>query len=1316
MAPHLKRSASLSLAIALALSLAVVGPAGAGENKWTSQGPFGGKVKALAVNSTTNSNIFAGVDGNGVYRSDNGGISWTSYGTSGDEQGLTDLRVQDLELVEELTPALLFVATNGGGIFRRADGDPVWTEINVGVENFFVLSLVSDPDFPDKDTIYAGTNGGGVFKSIDRGDTWAEANFGLGQRVIFDLQIPVPLQLDLVINEVDAQIGDTDPTETMEFVELFGPPNLSLDGKILVLFDGEGPEFPPGCPNPMLSTIGVNPAYFALDLDGLSLDPNGFFVIGDAGVPNVDLVPADDGYGSPGLFLQNDITVVAIYRADAEDFTLPAYPLPAPPLPFDMAGTSAHNNNLDDVMVYDLGTFEDTCLLSALGLLVQNNENEAGGEDFHSNSRDPDGGTPIDSGNFIPQIPTPGLRNRPIDTIYATTDLNGVYRSDDRAVIWVPVNNELAFEVAFTMAIDGAVPVDTVFGCELGRVTVYVGTSNGGVYRGTNPCDLVLLDDWEQINNGLTDLTVLSLAFAPPIGATPSMIYAGTETGKVFRLVSGTSSWDEVSNGLEGLFTDSLDVDASAPNIVYAGTLGGGVFKTIDSAANWFQSGPDLDGLSGVFSEAVEVDPIDPLNVYAGTFGGGIFVSGDGGLSWTPSNTGIPFAFDGASRFVLSLALDSTDPTVLYAGTDLDGLFKSTDSGATWTAMNTGLPADISVLDIKVDPLTPSTVYATTGDIYKSTDGAGSWTAMNTGFPADTTVLNVTIDPLTPTTVYAGTLADGLFTSADGAGTWTALNNGLTESFIRTLTVDPADSTALFAGTDGGGIFKTIDAGNVWSPTNNGLENLIVLRVLVDTEDSSVLYAGTDGGGVFKSRDGGANWSEFNPGLGNPFILDMEFNPQDTDLLYAGTDGAGVYDIDQVARIFIDPLTGLITDETETSTTFSVVLTSVPAGNVNVGLSSSDTTEGTVEPTSMLFTPITAFTPQTATVTGVTDGITDGDQFYLVLTSPLASTDPAFDGVDPDDVSVVNLDVPTGNPGITVGPLAGLVTTEFGGTDTFSVELETVPSSQVTVTFDTSDPSEGSVDPVSVTFEPDITALNPQTLTVTGIGDGEADGDVEYTIFTNPATSSDSTYSGLDPNDVLVTNLDGGLTTLFETATLGTTGQGDGSGWQINAFTFLGAKFTITETIIVSNFGGHLVGVGADTSIFGAIVPLQGGTDFPANFTLSNAIVADVIDAPVPSNEASVTTFTELVPGRYAIIFGSGLFGATGAARMPGNDSDVGTPEYFFGELALPEWIDGEPDDARFFLVGGPETLFTGEIFSDGFESRDLTGWSATVP
>ncbi|GMT41654.1 MAG: hypothetical protein IEMM0002_0065 [bacterium] len=103
------------------------------------------------------------------------------------------------------------------------------------------------------------------------------------------------------------------------------------------------------------------------------------------------------------------------------------------------------------------------------------------------------------------------------------------------------------------------------------------------------------------------------------------------------------------------------------------------------------------------------------------------------------------------------------------------------------------------------------------------------------------------------------------------------------------------------------------------------------------------------------------------------------------------------------------PISGDTTEGGGTAT-FTVQLNGAPSADVSIGVSSSNPLEGTPDIFTLLFTPGDWNIPQTVTVTGVDDAVVDGDQPYTIILSPAVSTDPGYDGFDPADVSVLNLD------------------------------------------------------------------------------------------------------------------------------------------------------------------------------------------------------------------------------------------------------------------------------------------------------------------
>ncbi len=268
-----------------------------------------------------------------------------------------------------------------------------------------------------------------------------------------------------------------------------------------------------------------------------------------------------------------------------------------------------------------------------------------------------------------------------------------------------------------------------------------------------------------------------------------------------------------------------------------------------------------------------------------------------------------------------------------------------------------------------------------------------------------------------------------------------------------------------------------------------------------------------------------------------------------TDAAYNGIDPANVSvtntDNDS-AGITVTPITGLTTTEGGATATFSIVLNSEPTGDVTIGLSSSDTTEGTLSVASLVFTPANWKSPQVVTVTGIDDDVADGNQPYQIVTAAATSADATYNGVDPANVSLSNTD--NDSAGFTVEPVSGLITTEAGGTATFRIALNSEPTANVTIAVTSSDLTEGTVSPATLVFTP-ANWKAFQIVTVTGVNDAVADGNQPYTIVTAPAQSTDPGYENLDPPNVSVTNTDNDSAGITVTNVLGiTTTEAGGTG------------------------------------------------------------------------------------------------------------------------------------------------------------------------
>ena len=143
---------------------------------------------------------------------------------------------------------------------------------------------------------------------------------------------------------------------------------------------------------------------------------------------------------------------------------------------------------------------------------------------------------------------------------------------------------------------------------------------------------------------------------------------------------------------------------------------------------------------------------------------------------------------------------------------------------------------------------------------------------------------------------------------------------------------------------------------------------------------------------------------------GYTIVLDPASSPADP-----GYDGLNPSDVpvlnidDETAGFMVSAISGDTTEEGGTAT-FTVRLTSEPLADVTIPVSSSDTAEGTVDKSDLTFTAANWDAEQTVTVTGVDDSVADGNQGYTILLGAATSSSLVYDGLNPSDVPVVNID------------------------------------------------------------------------------------------------------------------------------------------------------------------------------------------------------------------------------------------------------------------------------------------------------------------
>lgn len=135
--------------------------------------PANPEVRAICLHPNDPRIIFAGTQ-EGVFRSADGGDSWTSLGLPGRLQTVWSIALDPRDAQK------LFVGVEGFAIWRSRDGGATWQQLDVPTPGGVaampfatrVVRIVIDPNNPDH--VYAGLEVHGVVRSLDGGDTWTD--------------------------------------------------------------------------------------------------------------------------------------------------------------------------------------------------------------------------------------------------------------------------------------------------------------------------------------------------------------------------------------------------------------------------------------------------------------------------------------------------------------------------------------------------------------------------------------------------------------------------------------------------------------------------------------------------------------------------------------------------------------------------------------------------------------------------------------------------------------------------------------------------------------------------------------------------------------------------------------------------------------------------------------------------------------------------------------------------------------------------------------------------------------------------------------
>jgi len=620
-----------TLALAILLTAAAEAQSA---GRWTRIGPEGGDVIALAAAPARSSTLYAGLNGGGVFRSTDGGVSWTFAGT-----GLGRSPAVFVLSVDAKQPGTVYALT-GSGLFRSTSGGDGWARMSApGGSDRFPTDIAADPRRAG--TVYVALDGGAILVSADRGLSWKEIGSptDLTDRLVFDPVTTTTLYAVTassggVFRSTDsgghwtsithgvlppqAQVAafavDPRRPQTLYFSTFGQAPYRSVDGgRHWTQGNAAGLGKPPN-----VWALAVDPVssvvYAGTQLDGALRSTNGGLTWQKAGPlpdPEVNVLLAT---GS-GLFAGHKLGVSASHDRAATWRT-------GRGIKGDSVSSLAiDSQNPPRMYIFDGNLFKSANRGASWTRLA----------------------LPANDQFLGPAGPVVVHPNDPqqLELGYVSE----VERSDDGGHSWVQHYN-VGCVIPVRIVVD---PTDSEVLYTSG------GFAFGGCVLQPDACDSFKFDHGQVSclrDPAISPLGVTVIAVDPD---SSSHLYAGTD--KLYQSPDAGATWSVLSSAIRPAV---LVFDPTAHGVLYAALTTGGVARSGDGGATWQISRAGLPPHAALLSLAI--DPVHPSTLYAASTIA-VYRSTDSGATWAPLGTGLD------TVFVEAVAVDPQDPGILYAAT-----------------------------------------------------------------------------------------------------------------------------------------------------------------------------------------------------------------------------------------------------------------------------------------------------------------------------------------------------------------------------------------------------------------------------------------------------------------------------------------------------------------------------------------------------------------------------------------------------------------------------------------------------------------------
>jgi photosystem II stability/assembly factor-like uncharacterized protein len=409
-------------------------------------------------------------------------------------------------------------------------------------------------------------------------------------------------------------------------------------------------------------------------------------------------------------------------------------------------------------------------------------------------------------------------------------------------------------------------------------------------------------------------------------------VYVGSASGGVWKSTNGGTTFKPIFDKESVQSIGALAVDPQAPKTLWAGTgeawtrnsvsVGNGIYKSTDGGDSWTNMGlPNSERIAKIIVDPKNSDTVFacvPGKLWSDSDDRGVYKTTDGGKTWNKILKGA-----NPSTGCSMISMNPQDPKVLFAGmwdfrrkgwtfrsggdgpkaSSASAFFTSSDGGATWIELDEksakGLPAKPwGRVAVTIAPSKPNVVYAliesTRSALFRSDDGGKTWEERdrsNWMVWRPFYFANLIVDPKNENKVYKPDLT--LIMSEDGGKSFSAIGGGAHGDF-HDVWVNPENTNHLIAGDDGG-IWYSYDGGSSWWKGTNlpisqfyhvSTDNADPYHVFGGLQDNSVWIGDSQyPGGITNGR-----WENLFGGDGFWVFSD----PADPNYVYAEAQGGEI--------------------------------------------------------------------------------------------------------------------------------------------------------------------------------------------------------------------------------------------------------------------------------------------------------------------------------------------------------------------------------------------------------------------------------------